>query len=122
MSSLHLHSAPVSLLLGEMLASHSPLLHLCPQFISQFEEEIPILKAEVGRLKVQVQEPRETVFADVLLRRPKYVIFLAAVSQTRHAVCLKRLSVPGEGRALHRGPGRPGSRLASPLQLAAWQM
>ncbi|GAB5569321.1 uncharacterized protein C20orf96 homolog isoform X1 [Prionailurus iriomotensis] len=41
------------------------------QFISQFEEEIPILKAEVGRLKVQVQEPRETVFADVLLRRPK---------------------------------------------------
>ncbi|XP_007073590.2 uncharacterized protein C20orf96 homolog [Panthera tigris] len=41
------------------------------EFISQFEEEIPILKAEVGRLKVQVQEPRETVFADVLLRRPK---------------------------------------------------
>ena len=63
-----------------MLASHSPLLHFCPQFISQFEEEIPILKAEVGRLKVQVQEPRETVFADVLLRRPKYVIFLAAAS------------------------------------------
>ncbi|XP_004746762.1 uncharacterized protein C20orf96 homolog isoform X3 [Mustela putorius furo] len=41
------------------------------EFINQFEEEIPILKAEVEQLQVQVQEPREIVFADVLLRRPK---------------------------------------------------
>ncbi|XP_059263922.1 uncharacterized protein C20orf96 homolog isoform X1 [Mustela nigripes] len=41
------------------------------EFINQFEEEIPILKAEVEQLHVQVQEPREIVFADVLLRRPK---------------------------------------------------
>ncbi|XP_008701474.1 uncharacterized protein C20orf96 homolog isoform X2 [Ursus americanus] len=40
-------------------------------FINQFEEEIPILKAEVEQLRVQVQEPREIIFADVLLRRPK---------------------------------------------------
>ncbi|XP_064429061.1 uncharacterized protein C20orf96 homolog isoform X2 [Mirounga angustirostris] len=41
------------------------------EFINQFEEEIPILKAEVEQLQVQVQEPREIIFADVLLRRPK---------------------------------------------------
>ncbi|XP_032206992.1 uncharacterized protein C20orf96 homolog isoform X3 [Mustela erminea] len=41
------------------------------EFINQFEKEIPILKAEVEQLQVQVQEPREIVFADVLLRRPK---------------------------------------------------
>ncbi|XP_077623163.1 uncharacterized protein C20orf96 homolog isoform X2 [Crocuta crocuta] len=41
------------------------------EFISQFEEEIPMLKAEVERLQVQVREPREIVFADVLLRRPR---------------------------------------------------
>ncbi|XP_022350224.1 uncharacterized protein C20orf96 homolog [Enhydra lutris kenyoni] len=41
------------------------------EFINQFEEEIPILKAELEQLQVQVQEPREIVFADVLLRRPK---------------------------------------------------
>ncbi|EFB29573.1 hypothetical protein PANDA_014949, partial [Ailuropoda melanoleuca] len=40
-------------------------------FINQFEEEIPTLKAEVEQLRVQVQEPREIIFADVLLRRPK---------------------------------------------------
>ncbi|VCX40647.1 unnamed protein product, partial [Gulo gulo] len=41
------------------------------EFINQFEEEIPILKAEVEQLQVQVQEPREIIFADILLRRPK---------------------------------------------------
>ncbi|XP_038289337.1 uncharacterized protein C20orf96 homolog isoform X1 [Canis lupus dingo] len=41
------------------------------EFIHQFEEEIPILKAQVEQLQVQVQEPREIIFADVLLRRPK---------------------------------------------------
>ncbi|XP_017521276.1 uncharacterized protein C20orf96 homolog isoform X2 [Manis javanica] len=40
-------------------------------FIKLFQEEIPMLKAEVEQLQVQIQEPREVVFADVLLRRPK---------------------------------------------------
>lgn len=57
------------------MASYFPLL--CPsQFINQFEEEVPILRAKVKQLQVQTQEPREIVFADVLLRKPKYVIFL----------------------------------------------
>ncbi|XP_008048640.1 uncharacterized protein C20orf96 homolog [Carlito syrichta] len=41
------------------------------EFIDQFEEEMPILRAEVEALHAQIQEPREIVFADVLLRRPK---------------------------------------------------
>ncbi|XP_028000447.2 uncharacterized protein C20orf96 homolog [Eptesicus fuscus] len=41
------------------------------EFINQFEEEIPKLRAEVEQLQVQTQEPREIAFADVLLRRPK---------------------------------------------------
>ncbi|KAK2494907.1 hypothetical protein MC885_000279 [Smutsia gigantea] len=41
------------------------------EFIKQFQEEIPMLKAEVEQLQVQIQEPREVVFADILLRRPK---------------------------------------------------
>ncbi|EPQ13024.1 hypothetical protein D623_10009949 [Myotis brandtii] len=40
-------------------------------FVNEFEEEIPDLRAEVERLRVQTQEPREIAFADVLLRRPK---------------------------------------------------
>ncbi|XP_023610267.1 uncharacterized protein C20orf96 homolog isoform X2 [Myotis lucifugus] len=41
------------------------------RFVNEFEEEIPDLRAEVERLRVQTQEPREIAFADVLLRRPK---------------------------------------------------
>ncbi|XP_046533924.1 uncharacterized protein C20orf96 homolog isoform X2 [Equus quagga] len=41
------------------------------EFIKHFEEEIPILRAEVQQLQVQLQEPRDIIFADVLLRRPK---------------------------------------------------
>ncbi|XP_027630067.1 uncharacterized protein C20orf96 homolog isoform X2 [Tupaia chinensis] len=41
------------------------------EFIGQFEEEMPILKAEVEELQAQMQEPREIIFQDVLLRRPK---------------------------------------------------
>uniref|UniRef100_A0A8C8YHL4 Chromosome 20 open reading frame 96 n=1 Tax=Prolemur simus TaxID=1328070 RepID=A0A8C8YHL4_PROSS len=40
-------------------------------FIDQFEEEVPILRAEVEELQAQIREPREIVFEDVLLRRPK---------------------------------------------------
>ncbi|XP_029774848.1 uncharacterized protein C20orf96 homolog isoform X4 [Suricata suricatta] len=53
---------------GQQMLRHIDKLR---EFISQFEKEIPILKAEVEQLQVQVQEPREIVFADVLLRRPK---------------------------------------------------
>ncbi|XP_066092064.1 uncharacterized protein C20orf96 homolog [Saccopteryx bilineata] len=41
------------------------------EFTSQVEEEIPALRAEVEQLQRQVREPREVVFADILLRRPK---------------------------------------------------
>ncbi|KAM8776501.1 uncharacterized protein C20orf96 homolog [Rhynchonycteris naso] len=41
------------------------------EFTSQGEEEIPTLRAEVEQLQRQAQEPREAVFTDVLLRRPK---------------------------------------------------
>ncbi|KAG8524148.1 putative protein C20orf96, partial [Galemys pyrenaicus] len=41
------------------------------EFIGQSEEEIPLLKKEVKRLHLQVLDPREILFADVLLRRPK---------------------------------------------------
>ncbi|XP_019501186.1 PREDICTED: uncharacterized protein C20orf96 homolog isoform X3 [Hipposideros armiger] len=41
------------------------------EFINQFEEEISILRAEIKKLQTQTREPREIVFADVLLRRPK---------------------------------------------------
>ncbi|XP_074174348.1 uncharacterized protein C20orf96 homolog isoform X3 [Rhinolophus sinicus] len=41
------------------------------EFINQFEEEISILRAEIKKLQNQIREPREIVFADVLLRRPK---------------------------------------------------
>ncbi|XP_053527265.1 uncharacterized protein C20orf96 homolog isoform X2 [Artibeus jamaicensis] len=40
-------------------------------FANQFKQEIPKLRAEVRQLQVQIQDPREVVFADVLLRRPK---------------------------------------------------
>lgn len=63
-----------------------PLLCLS-QFVSQCEEEIPTLRAEVQQLQAQIQEPREAVFADVLLQRPKYVITLQ-LSQTRRAPTL----------------------------------
>ncbi|XP_059934934.1 uncharacterized protein C20orf96 homolog isoform X2 [Mesoplodon densirostris] len=41
------------------------------EFIDHFEEEIPILRAEMEQLQFQILEPRETVFADILLRRSK---------------------------------------------------
>ncbi|XP_045430499.1 uncharacterized protein C20orf96 homolog isoform X1 [Pipistrellus kuhlii] len=41
------------------------------EFISQFEEKIPKLRAEVEQLRARAREPREVAFADVLLRRPR---------------------------------------------------
>lgn len=41
------------------------------ELIDHFEEEIPVLRAEVEQLQFQIWEPREIVFADVLLRRSK---------------------------------------------------
>uniref|UniRef100_A0A2K5U4M4 Chromosome 20 open reading frame 96 n=1 Tax=Macaca fascicularis TaxID=9541 RepID=A0A2K5U4M4_MACFA len=46
------------------------------EFIDQFEENMPVLRAEVEELQAQTREPREVVFEDVLLRKPKYVMFL----------------------------------------------
>ncbi|XP_009214665.1 uncharacterized protein C20orf96 homolog isoform X3 [Papio anubis] len=40
------------------------------EFIDQFEENMPVLRAEVEELQAQTREPREVVFEDVLLRRP----------------------------------------------------
>uniref|UniRef100_A0A2K6RIY9 Chromosome 20 open reading frame 96 n=1 Tax=Rhinopithecus roxellana TaxID=61622 RepID=A0A2K6RIY9_RHIRO len=41
------------------------------EFIDQFEENMPVLRAEVEELQAQTREPREVMFEDVLLRRPK---------------------------------------------------
>ncbi|XP_029075254.1 uncharacterized protein C20orf96 homolog isoform X1 [Monodon monoceros] len=41
------------------------------EFIDHFEEEIPILRAEMEQVQFQIWEPREIVFADILLRRSK---------------------------------------------------
>uniref|UniRef100_A0A8C3WGY6 Chromosome 20 open reading frame 96 n=1 Tax=Catagonus wagneri TaxID=51154 RepID=A0A8C3WGY6_9CETA len=41
------------------------------KFMDQFEEEIPVLRAEMEQLQFQIWEPREVAFADVLLRRSK---------------------------------------------------
>ncbi|XP_068380800.1 uncharacterized protein C20orf96 homolog isoform X1 [Eschrichtius robustus] len=41
------------------------------ELIDHFEEEIPILRAEMEQLQFQIWEPREIVFADILLRRSK---------------------------------------------------
>nr|XP_055229538.1 uncharacterized protein C20orf96 homolog isoform X2 [Gorilla gorilla gorilla] len=40
------------------------------EFIDQFEENMPVLRAEVEELQAQTREPREVIFEDVLLRRP----------------------------------------------------
>ncbi|XP_076968104.1 uncharacterized protein C20orf96 homolog isoform X1 [Tamandua tetradactyla] len=40
-------------------------------FIDQFQKEMPTLKAEVEELQAQLQKPREIIFQDVLLQRPK---------------------------------------------------
>lgn len=44
--------------------------------MDQFEEEIPLLRAQMEQLQFQIWEPREIVFADVLLRRSKYVVLV----------------------------------------------
>ncbi|XP_075384071.1 uncharacterized protein C20orf96 homolog [Tenrec ecaudatus] len=40
-------------------------------FNQEFLEEIPALRAQVRHLQTQIRQPREIIFADVLLRRPK---------------------------------------------------
>ncbi|KAL0595259.1 hypothetical protein AAY473_035449 [Plecturocebus cupreus] len=46
-------------------------IHRLRKFIDEFEENVPVLRAEVEELQAQIQEPREVIFEDVLLRRPK---------------------------------------------------
>ncbi|XP_054397724.1 uncharacterized protein C20orf96 homolog isoform X8 [Pongo abelii] len=45
------------------------------EFIDQFEENMSVLRAEVEELQAQTREPREVIFEDVLLRRPKKISF-----------------------------------------------
>ena len=78
MSRLLVHFALFFLCLGGTWLLSFPCCS--PQFVNQFEQEIPKLRAEVGQLQVQIQDPREVVFADVLLRRPKYVISAAVLA------------------------------------------
>ncbi|XP_070104111.1 uncharacterized protein C20orf96 homolog isoform X2 [Equus przewalskii] len=83
------------------------------EFIKHFEEEIPILRAEVQQLQVQLQEPRDIIFADVLLRRPKYVIFLQlplklAALQARRGSPFSGKAACVEGRTLDREEGHLG--------------
>ncbi|XP_055977529.1 uncharacterized protein C20orf96-like [Sorex fumeus] len=40
-------------------------------YIAQLEEKMPVLRAEVKQLQEHILEPREVLFADILLRRPK---------------------------------------------------
>lgn len=47
------------------------------QLIEQLKEEIPILLSEVEHMYAEVWNPREAVFKDVLLQRPKYVVLAA---------------------------------------------
>ncbi|XP_027277304.1 uncharacterized protein C20orf96 homolog isoform X2 [Cricetulus griseus] len=41
------------------------------ELIQQMKEEIPILTAEVQKMYAEICDPREVVFKDILLRRPK---------------------------------------------------
>lgn len=79
-----------------------------------------MLKAEVEQLQVQIQEPREVVFADVLLRRPKYVIFLQlllklAIFWAPRGALLLGKQPAVKGRMLYREGGFLGVALALPL-------
>ncbi|XP_035865571.1 uncharacterized protein C20orf96 homolog isoform X3 [Phyllostomus discolor] len=60
-------------LLQKISENHNMVKHADKfrEFTNQFKQEIPKLRAEVGQLRAQVQDPREIVFADILLRRPK---------------------------------------------------
>ncbi|XP_047627354.1 uncharacterized protein C20orf96 homolog isoform X1 [Phacochoerus africanus] len=60
-------------LLQKTLDSQAMLTYMdkVQKFMDQFEEEIPLLRAQMEQLQFQIWEPREIVFADVLLRRSK---------------------------------------------------
>lgn len=65
------------------------------------------------QLQVQLQEPRDIIFADVLLRRPKYVIFLQlplklAALQARRGSPFSGKAACVEGRTLDREEGHLG--------------
>ena len=72
-SSFLVHFALLSFWLGAVWLL---TLSCSPQFMDQFEEEIPLLRAQMEQLQFQIWEPREIVFADVLLRRSKYVVLV----------------------------------------------
>lgn len=70
----------LSVLLGASWPLPLPPPCLAPQFIDELRESLPVLKAELQELQAQRQEAREVVFKDILLRRPKYVMFLQLAS------------------------------------------
>lgn len=49
----------------------SPSSHPLSQFIAEFKRQIPALRTEVRALQAEMWNPREIVFEDILLRRPK---------------------------------------------------
>uniref|UniRef100_A0A8C2LI58 RIKEN cDNA 6820408C15 gene n=1 Tax=Cricetulus griseus TaxID=10029 RepID=A0A8C2LI58_CRIGR len=65
------HAPSVVLSLLPRLGLHTSFLCLSPQLIQQMKEEIPILTAEVQKMYAEICDPREVVFKDILLRRPK---------------------------------------------------
>lgn len=79
--------------------SHCPPPGLSPQYISQLEEETPALRTEVEQLQQHILEPREILFADILLRRPKYVTTVQH-SGLREVVCVLGRASMGGGDAL----------------------
>lgn len=58
---------------------HTSFPCLSPQLIEQLKEEIPVLISEVEQMYAGVWDPREVVFKDVLLHRPKYVVSAAVL-------------------------------------------
>lgn len=53
---------------------HTSSLCLSSQLIAQLKKEIPALIEEVEQMSAEVWNPREVVFKDILLKRPKYVV------------------------------------------------
>ncbi|KAF4023513.1 hypothetical protein G4228_015099, partial [Cervus hanglu yarkandensis] len=65
------HEYPIKLVQAANLVRQLQQVKDSQLFIDRFEEEIPRLRAEMEQLEAQIWEPREIVFADVLLRRSK---------------------------------------------------
>lgn len=80
-SPYHLPRRPPSVVLSLVprFGLHTSFPCLSPQLIEQLKEEIPVLISEVEQMYAGVWDPREVVFKDVLLHRPKYVVSAAVL-------------------------------------------